>query len=369
MNSTIETALRIASSFVTDGTPCTAEECCTGHINQTFFVTCAGGVRSPHRYVLQEINTSVFRNPDGVMENVARVTAHIRQKLIESGGDSERGTLIIVPTTSGDLLLHTEADEVWRMYEFTEGTVCLQTVESPEMFAKVGYAFGHFQRQLADFDATLLHESIPHFHDTVSRYHDFMTAVERDLAGRAGQVSEEIQFVTEREQTCSYIMERIADGRLPLRVTHNDTKLNNILLDRGSMEGLCVIDLDTVMPGSVLCDFGDSIRFGASSASEDETDLNAVYMRLEMFDAFASGFISGLDHSLTEEEIRDMPMGALILTLETGIRFLTDYLNGDTYFRISYPQHNLDRARNQFKLVRDMEVKLPLMDAIIKKYI
>ena len=369
MKSNTEIALRIAGKFVTDGTPVAAEECCTGHINQTFFITCEGGACSPHRYVLQEINTSIFKNPDEVMENIYRVTGHIRRKLAENGGDAELGTLCIVDTVAGNWIYRTDDGDVFRMYEFTEGTVCLQNVESAEMFGKVGYAFGHFQRQLSDFDALLLHESIPHFHDTVSRFRDFMTAVSEDRAGRAESVKPEIQFVLDREKTCSYIMDRIADGRLPLRVTHNDTKLNNILLDKNTMEGLCVIDLDTVMPGSVLCDFGDSIRFGASSAAEDETDLNAVYMRLEMFDAFAEGFIGGLDHALTEEEIKDMPMGALILTLETGIRFLTDYLNGDTYFRILYPQHNLDRARNQFKLVTDMEVKMPLMDAIIKKYI
>ena len=190
-----------------------------------------------------------------------------------------------------------------------------------------------------------------------------------NAAGRLDSVKDEIDFVMQRRSACSYINERIADGRLPLRVTHNDTKLNNIMLDNETGEGICVIDLDTVMPGSVLADFGDSIRFGASSAAEDETDLDKVYVRLEMFDAFAKGFIEGLDHSLTEQEILSLPMGAYILTLETGMRFLADYLNGDTYFRIAYSGHNLDRARNQFKLVADMEAKMPEMDRIIQKYL
>ena len=237
------------------------------------------------------------------------------------------------------------------------------------MFTKVGKAFGIFQRQLADFDASVLFESIPNFHNTEDRFKQFIAAMENDAVGRRESVREEIAFVLHRQETCSYINERIADGRIPLRVTHNDTKLNNIMLDDETGEGICVIDLDTVMPGSVLADFGDSIRFGASSAAEDETDLDKVYVRLEMFDAFAKGFIEGLDHSLTEEEIRSLPMGAYILTLETGIRFLTDYLNGDTYFRTSYSQHNIDRARNQFKLVADMEQKMDQMNQIIQKYL
>ena len=242
-------------------------------------------------------------------------------------------------------------------------------VESAEMFTKVGFAFGQFQRQLADFDASRLHESIPNFHNTEWRFENLKKAIEENKSGRAHLVEDEIKFALDRKDITSFVNKSIADGSLTLRVTHNDTKLNNIMMDKVTGEGICVIDLDTVMPGSVLADFGDSIRFGASSAAEDETDLDKVYCRLDMFEAFAKGFIEGLEGSLSESEIRALPMGALILTYETGIRFLSDYLDGDVYFRVAHPNHNLDRARNQFKLVADMEEKMDEMKAIVEKYI
>ena len=358
----------IAEQFAFKGQPISATECTTGHINSTYFVDCSAD-DGLHRYVMQIVNTNIFKKPDEVMQNILHVTKHIENKLISTGGDAERGTLHVIFTKDGHYAYVDQFGNYWRAYDFVENATCYQAVESEEMFTKVGKAFGIFQRQLADFNASVLFESIPNFHNTEDRFNQFITAMENNAAGRRESVREEIAFVLRRQETCSYINERIADGRIPLRVTHNDTKLNNIRLDNETGEGICVIDLDTVMPGSVLADFGDSIRFGASSAAEDETDLNKVYVRLEMFDAFAKGFIEGLDHSLTEEEIRSLPMGAYILTLETGIRFLTDYLNGDTYFRTSYSQHNLDRARNQFKLVADMEQKMDQMNQIIQKYL
>jgi Ser/Thr protein kinase RdoA (MazF antagonist) len=251
---------------------------------------------------------------------------------------------------------------------FIEGD-CYQSADSPELMERVGKAFGHFQMQLADFDASVLHETIPNFHNTVSRFAGFEKAVADDLAGRAAGIKEDIDFILSRKDKCSFIMDGIADGRFPLRVTHNDTKLNNIMMDPETGEGRCVIDLDTVMPGSVLADFGDAIRFGASSAAEDEKDLERVYMKLDMFEGFAKGFVSGLEGSLTENEVRALPMGAFMLTFEQSMRFLGDYLNGDTYFRTHYPEHNLDRARNQMKLVADMESKMDEMNRIIEKYI
>ena len=358
----------IAENFEFIGTPISVTECTTGHINSTYFVDCTSD-QGLSRYVMQIVNTSIFKKPDEVMQNILHVTKHIEGKLLASGADAERGTLHVVFTKNGHYAYVDEEGNYWRAYKFVEDATCYQAVESEEMFTKVGKAFGNFQRQLADFDASVLFESIPNFHNTEDRFNQFITAMENNAAGRRESVHDEIAFVLRRQETCSYINERIADGRIPLRVTHNDTKLNNIMLDNETGEGICVIDLDTVMPGSVLADFGDSIRFGASSAAEDETDLDKVFVRLEMFDAFAKGFIEGLDHSLTEEEIRSLPMGAYILTLETGIRFLTDYLNGDTYFRTSYSQHNLDRARNQFKLVADMEQKMDQMNQIIQKYL
>lgn len=359
---------QIAEHFNFDGEPISVTECLTGHINSTYFVDCSAE-DGLHRYVLQIVNTYIFKKPDDVMRNILYITKHIESKLEQAGLDSERGTLHVVPTKQDHYAYVDEEGNYWRAYHFVEDATCYQAVESAEMFTKVGLAFGNFQKQLADFDASLLAETIPNFHNTEDRLRQLTEAMADNAAGRLDSVADEIAFVMNRKSACSYINERIADGRLPLRVTHNDTKLNNIMLDNQTGEGICVIDLDTVMPGSVLADFGDSIRFGASSAAEDETDLDKVYVRLEMFDAFAKGFIEGLDHSLTEQEILSLPMGAYILTLETGIRFLTDYLNGDTYFRIGYKQHNLDRARNQFKLVADMESKMDEMDQIIRKYL
>lgn len=360
-----EKIFSVASLFLLDSIPAEVEECTVGHINSTYFVTCENG----EKYVLQNINTGIFKNPDGLMDNVVGVTEHIRKKLAEEGGDTERGTLNFCRAHNGKYFVFDDDGRCWRMYRFIDRVLNLQTAGSGEIFARVGRAFGHFQMQLADYDASVLCETIPNFHNTVSRYLDFEKAVSDDAAGRAGNVEKEIAFVREHKGLCSYIIDRISSGVLPLRVTHNDTKLNNILIDEESGQPLCVIDLDTIMPGSVLYDFGDAIRFGASSAAEDETDLEKVYMRTEMFDAFASGFIAGLDGSLSEEEILDLPMGAVIITLETGIRFLTDYLNGDTYFRTGYPEHNLDRARNQFKLVSYMEENLSVMNGIVRKYL
>ena len=255
------------------------------------------------------------------------------------------------------------------MYYFIIGAKTFQTAETPELFYNSALAFGKFQRMLSDFPADKLHETIPNFHNTVSRFADFKKALADDVAGRADSVREEVQFVLDHEGMCSYITDRIASGEYPLRVTHNDTKLNNVMIDEKTFKAVCVIDLDTVMPGSVLYDFGDSIRFGASNADEDERDLSKVFMRLDLFEDYTRGFIAGLENSLTDAEILGLPMGAIIITFETGIRFLADHLNGDTYFAVHRENQNLDRARTQLKLVSDMEKKLPEMNEIIKKYL
>ena len=222
---------------------------------------------------------------------------------------------------------------------------------------------------MADYPVEHLHETIPNFHNTVSRFADFRAAVEENRSGRADRAGEEIAFAMAREEKCSFIMDGIATGKFPLRVTHNDTKLNNVMLDDKTGEGVCVIDLDTVMPGSVLYDFGDAIRFGASNAAEDEADLDKVYIRPDLFEAFTTGFIDGLGGALSAEELRALPMGAWMMTFEVGIRFLGDYLNGDVYFRTHYPEHNLVRARNQFKLVADIEAKMDELLKIVEVYI
>ncbi len=365
---TNKSILEIASHFNLCGEVQAVKECHSGHINSTFFLTCKNG-KGTKRYTMQMINTNVFKKPDEVMENIVNVTGHIRDGLIRDGIDPERRTLNVVYTTDGKWGYVDSDGKYWRFYEFIEDSDNYNQVESTEMFEKVGFAFGHFQMQLKDFDASKLHETIPNFHNTEWRFDNLMNSMVENKAGRVQSVLPELKFAIDRKEITSFVNKGIADGSLTLRVTHNDTKLNNIMIDHDTGEGICVIDLDTVMPGSVLADFGDSIRFGASSAAEDETDLDRVYCRLDMFEAFAKGFIEGLEGSLSESEIRALPMGAIILTYETGIRFLADYLDGDTYFRIEYPEHNLDRARNQFKLVLDMEQKLCEMNAIVEKYI
>jgi len=358
--------LKIASEFNLGSAPTGFSECTDGHINGTFFVDTADG----KKYVIQRINTGIFKDPDGLMRNVIGITEHIRRKLAVEGGDVERGTLHFIKTVSGDNYYEDrENGSAWRAYVYVDGVESFQSAGSTDVFSQVGRAFGHFQMQLADYDASGLCETIPNFHNTPSRYVDFEAALVRNASGRADRAADAVEFVKAHKDVCSYIADRIAAGVLPLRVTHNDTKLNNILIDKATGKPICIIDLDTVMPGSVLFDFGDAIRFGASSAAEDEKDLSAVFMREDMFEAFAGGFIGGLEGSLTDTEILELPMGALVITLETGIRFLTDYLDGDTYFRTHYPEHNLDRARNQFKLVADMEEKMPEMLKTVKKYL
>ncbi|MBR6708118.1 MAG: aminoglycoside phosphotransferase family protein, partial [Clostridia bacterium] len=325
---------------------------------------CAGG----EKYVVQRINTSIFTRPDEVMENILGVTSFLKKKVAAAGGDPMREVLTVIPTVDGKSAYVDEAGGFWRAYLCITGATAHQSA-TPELFAAAARAFGNFQRLLADYPAEQLHETITNFHNTVSRFADFRAAVAENRSGRAERAAEEIAFAMAREEKCGFIMDGIASGELPLRVTHNDTKLNNVMLDDVNGEGVCVIDLDTVMPGSVLYDFGDAIRFGASSAAEDEADLDKVYLCPDLFEAFTAGFIEGLGGSLSEAELRALPMGAWMMTFEVGIRFLGDYLNGDVYFRTHYPEHNLVRARNQFKLAADIEAKMGQLNAIVEKYI
>ena len=348
---TREQVLAVCDRFAFCGDVTDLKVCGNGHINSTYVITAEGG----KRYILQILNTAIFKDPTGVMNNIAAVTDHIRAGLEKAGEDTERGTMKVILTKDGAKGYTDPEGRFWRAYDFVEGTVCRLTVDSPETFARVGEAFGDFQRRLSDFDATKLIESIPNFHNTKKRYADFLAAVERNAAGRADSVRDEIQFITDRADKCSLIVDALASGDLPLRVTHNDTKLSNILLDETTEEAVCIIDLDTVMPGSSLYDFGDSIRTGAASAAEDEPDTGKVHFLPEMFKAYARGFIKGCGGALTEKEISMLPMGGYMLTLEQAIRFLTDYLDGDTYFHVDYPEHNLVRTRTQIKLVADME--------------
>ena len=335
-----------------------------GHINDTYLLDVA-----PTKFILQKINKSVFKNPDELMENIEAVTAFMTEEIKKTGGNPLRETLTLVKTTEGNNYYKTSDGEYFRMYIFVDNTVTYQSVENKEQFYDAAKAFGLFQKRLSAFPADKLYETIPDFHNTVKRFKDFKEAIDKDIKGRKKDVLPEIEFALARENFTSLITSALAKGEIPLRVTHNDTKLNNVLFDRETDEAICVIDLDTVMPGSLLYDFGDSIRFGASSAAEDEKDLDKVYCRLEYFEAFAKGFIEALGDSITQKELELLPESAKMMTYECGIRFLGDYLNGDTYFKIHYPKQNLDRARTQFKLVSDMESKMDKMHGIVQKLI
>lgn len=335
----------------------------SGHINDTFLVV-AGGVR----FILQRINTHVFKKPEQVMANIVGVTEYLKQEIQKHGGDVARETLNVRKSKDGGRYFTDSQQQVWRCYDFITGTVCLQQVEKPEDFYQAAKSFGTFLRLLGDYPAGTLYETIAKFHDTRDRFHNFEIALQEDICGRAHLVQEEIRFVLARKADCGYLMDKLERGELPLRVTHNDTKLNNILFDEKTGEGLCIIDLDTIMPGLVLNDFGDSIRFGASTAAEDEPDLSRVRFDLNLFEVYTKGYCEAAGDVLTREEKKCMPWGAKLMTLECGIRFLTDYLQGDPYFKIHRENHNLDRCRTQFKLVSDMESEWYRMNEIVEKY-
>ena len=334
-----------------------------GHINVTDRVRING-----RNYILQRINTGIFRDPVGLMNNISSVTEFLRKKIIEANGDPDRETLTLIKARDGKYY-HENENGFYRMYLYITDATCYNKAEKPGMFGESAKAFGRFQNLLAEFNAKALSETIADFHNTPVRFRNFKKAIEENKAGRKELCAPEIDFYLARENYCPTITSRLADGRLPTRVTHNDTKLNNVMIDDKSGSGICVIDLDTVMPGSMLYDFGDSIRFGASSAAEDEKDLGKVYCVPELYEEYVSGFLSEMKNTVTEEEIRLLHDGAIMMTLECGMRFLTDYLEGDTYFRTHYDGQNLDRARTQMKLVSDMEARRSEFEAIIKKYI
>lgn len=345
-------------AFHLNGNPTKCTPFGHGHINHTLKVTTDTGAE----YILQKINQYVFKDPASVMQNVGAVTDYIRERV-----DDPRLCLHFLTTKDGKFHYEDDQGNFWRMYDFVGG-FCLDTPESDEDFYQSALAFGRFQQMLSDYDADSLTETIPEFHNTIDRYRQFKESVAEDRVGRAGQVRDEIDFVLAREEKGATLQKMRCSGELPLRVTHNDTKLNNILVDRTTGEGICVIDLDTTMPGLSMNDFGDSIRFGANHSAEDEKDLTKVNFDIDLYEAFTRGFLEGAAGSLTPEELEYLPWGARLMTLECGIRFLTDYLDGDHYFRIHRPEHNLDRCRTQFKLVKDMEEQFDAMHAVVSKY-
>lgn len=357
----------VIRNFRFSGNLLKAEPYGSGHINDTFLLVYDIPDMGVMKLILQRMNKEIFQQPAKLMENVMSVTAHLRKKIVEQGGDPERETLNVIPAADGKPYFVDYQGEYWRAYKFITDATSYDQVEKPEHFYQSALSFGKFQRLLADFPANELHETIQGFHDTKARFEVFKNAVASDPMGRAAGVQPEIQFVLEQEETANVFGDLLEKKEIPLRVTHNDTKFNNIMIDNKTGEGICVIDLDTVMPGLAMNDFGDSIRFGASTAAEDEQDLTRVSCDMELFDLFAKGYIKGCGGRLTEKEIRLLPMGAKVMTYECGMRFLTDYLEGDHYFKIHREGHNLDRCRTQFKLVKDMEEKWDIMEQIIQK--
>ena len=344
--------MQVASHFRLAGEVERFAELTAGLINNSYRLSCG-----TKEYVLQQINTYVFKQPEQVMSNVQRVTEHLRRKLTEAGEDPARRALHLIETTDGGNMYRDEQGRCWRVYDFITDALTRDRVETAEQFRQVGAAFGEFQRMLFDFPAAELYETIPHFHDTRKRFETFRQAVATDRAGRVKDLAPEISFFLNREEMMSSIVVAIERGELPLRVTHNDTKTNNVMLDAQTGEALCVIDLDTVMPGSALYDYGDALRFGASSAAEDEPDLSKIWLDMDYFRAFTDGFVPQVRQALTDAELKLLPLGLKVITCELAMRFLTDYIDGDLYFKIRYPEHNLVRTRAQMRLLEDIEAR------------
>lgn len=347
----------ILAEFQLDGQAIDCRHYGQGHINETYLVTTTSG----KRYILQKISHTAFPDVDGLMENIVGITEYLRQR-----NPDPRATMHIVRTTGGKSYLQRE-EESWRIYEFVEGTVSLQTPETDRDFYESAVGFGRFISQLAEYPAATLHEPIPKFHNTPDRYRIFSEVLKRDPMGRAKTVEREVAFVLEHQEEMAALQTMLNEGELPLRVTHNDTKLNNVLLDEKTHEAVCVIDLDTVMPGLAAYDFGDSIRFGAASAAEDERNLDLMTIDLKKYETYVRGFV-GACQGLTEAEFALLALGAKTMTMECGVRFLTDYLDGDHYFAIHREGHNLDRARTQFRLVSEMAKKWDEMRRIVERY-
>ena len=362
-----ERFLKIAKAFNLPGILIEAGPIGNGHINDTILLV-FDDKGEKKEFILQRINKFVFHHPDELMENMVGVTDFLKKKVIAAGGNPGREVLTVLPAADGKSFYIDESGEYWRITKRISNTYCREMASSPEEFRKAGYAFGHFQSQLSDYPAETLHETIPYFHDTRVRYRNFIKSVEADRMGRAAGCTDEIKFILDRKATAFYPMDSFDKGEFPLRVTHNDTKINNILFDQDSGEPVCILDLDTVMPGLAMTDFGDATRTGSCTAVEDEPDIDKVKCDLELFDSFADGFIEGCNGKLTEHEIDTLPVGALTSTYEQGLRFLADYLDGDVYFKTAYPEHNLVRTHTQIKMVQEIEAKWDQLQNIIGKY-
>ncbi len=331
-----------------------------GHINDTY-------LSESQDYILQKINTNIFTDPEALMENISKVTEFLRGKIKKEGGNPDRETLTVIKTHEGKKFFKTPDGKAYRVYKFIKKSKSISEVSDPEELYQAAKGFGKFARMLDDYPAEELVDIIPDFHNTPKRFEALKKAIEEDRVGRAASVKAEIDFALKNSDFISVVTDGLRDGSIPLRVTHNDTKINNVLFDEVTGAPVCVIDLDTVMPGSLLYDFGDALRVGAATAAEDEKDLSKVWFDMQAFKCFCAGYFEEMGHAMTEREIELLPISAKLLNYECGIRFLTDYLNGDTYFKIHRPEHNLDRARTQFKLASDIDKKMDEMKWVVEK--
>ncbi len=337
-----------------------------GHINETFLLLTKEGNKI-NKYIIQRINSKLFTDVPALMRNIAGVTEFFRKKIIERGGDPDRETLTVVKTLTNENY-YFDGSNYFRVYIFIDNATAYQVVEKPVHFYESAVAFGNFANVLAEFDASTLYEPLPNFHNTVVRFKNFKKAIEENKSGRLSSVMPEVEYALSLEHLTNKIVDGIKDGLIPLKVTHNDTKLNNVLIDNKTDKAVAVIDLDTIMPGSIVYDFGDSIRFGCNPAAEDERDLSKVNFDINLFETYVKGYLFALGSSVCKAEAENLALGAVLMTYECGIRFLSDHLDGDVYFKIRRENHNLDRARTQFKLVKDMLKCFDEMNAIVKKY-
>ncbi len=358
----MEKIIKVANFFEVENEIISAERYGCGHINDTYKVTSVS-----KSYILQRINHLVFKNVQGLMQNIVGVTAHIKKSMQEANLDTT-DALTVIYSKEGKSFVEYEGN-FYRLYNFVLGGISIETAPTKEQFMASAKGYGRFQKLLDGYPVETIIDSIANFHNTVQRFVNLENAIKEDKSNRLCHVMEEVDWFYRRKKYCSAVLDLIDCGEIPLRVTHNDTKLNNVLINVETMEPVTVIDLDTVMAGSLLYDFGDSIRSGANTGAEDEKDLNKVDFSLELFEAYAKAFLGEVGDRLTEGEKENLAFGAILMTFECGMRFLTDYIDGDTYFKTKYADHNLVRCHTQMKLVERMEEHFEEMDAIVQKYL
>ena len=358
---------KLLSNFDINGEFISCEPYGSGLINRTYVAVYSVNDKRK-RFIVQRINTNLFKNVDGLMNNIKLVTEFNRNEIIKRGGDPDRESLTLVYTKNGAAYYRTEEGDCYRVYVFIEDAKGYDVVEKPEHFYQSAVAFGKFAQLLDRFDSTQLFEVLPDFHNTVKRFDNLKKSLAADKFNRAADVKAEIDFALKHENIVGNIVNLLESGKMPSRVTHNDTKLNNVLIDTRTDKAVCVIDLDTMMPGSICYDFGDSIRFGCNPCLEDTPETEKVVFNMPLFETYTEGYLSVFGKTITDVERELLPMGAILMTYECGIRFLTDYLDGDVYFRHTREKQNVDRTRTQFKLVSDMESRIDEMHKIVEKY-